>query len=54
MPGFYVRVVKKHELHKFTYKKGVRAGKQGSMFSAELVGKDGRESRATFFGEAVV
>ena len=54
MAGFHVRVAKKHPVRKFMYKKGTRAGKQGSMFSADLVGADGREARATFFGEAAV
>ena len=55
MAGFHVRVAKKHPVRQFMYKKGTRAGKQGSMFSADLVvGVKGREARATFFGEAAV
>ena len=54
MPSFHVRVATKHPPRSFVYKKGARVGKQASMFSADLVDSDGREARATFFGDAAV
>ena len=45
--------MRKYGVRSFKYKYGARVGEEGTLFSVDIVCKDGRQARATFFGDAV-